>query len=139
MNRLKTYDKDNMSKKIKVQLKEYLIYNKYIFQFFQFFNRKVNREEFDIEKIKSAVPYVADIAKFCKAMDIFADVNEKVKPKIDEVNKLNAELSKAMSELAVKEANLKKVEDQLENLITTYKEQQSELTGLEEKKKRTKI
>ena len=82
---------------------------------------------------------MADIAKFCKAMDIFADVNEKVKPKIDEVNKLNTELSKAMAELAVKEANLKKVEDQLETLITTYKAQQSELTGLEEKKKRTKV
>lgn len=100
---------------------------------------KVNKEEFDVDKIKASVPYVEGIAKFCKAMDIFADVNEKVKPKIEEVSRLNADLDKAMSELAVKEANLKKVEDQLEKLITTYKAQQTELTNLEEKKKRTKI
>jgi len=47
---------------------------------------------------------VADIAKFCKAMDIFADVNETVKPKITLVNSLNAELDKAKTELAKKEA-----------------------------------
>ena len=61
-----------MSKKIKQQLKE-----------------KVNKEEFDVESIRKAVPYVADIAKFCKAMDYFAGVNETVKPKQEEVKKLN--------------------------------------------------
>ena len=62
----------------------------------------MNKEEFDIENIKKAVPYVADIAKFCKAMDVFGDVNEKVKPKIEQVTQLKSELDKAKSKLAVK-------------------------------------
>ena len=44
---------------------------------------------------------MADIAKFCKAMDIYADVNEKVKPKLEEKNRLNIEVDKAKSALSI--------------------------------------
>jgi len=64
IGQLKTYDKEHMPNDIKRKLKE-----------------KVNKPEFNIESIKKSLPYVADIAGFCKAMDIFADVNEKVGPK----------------------------------------------------------
>ena len=42
-----------------------------------------------MEAIKKAVSYVEGIANFCKALDYFVGVNETVKPKMDEVKKLN--------------------------------------------------
>ena len=46
------------------------------------------KPEFDLEEIHKKVSYASDIAKFCKAMKTYADVNEKVKPKKELVAKL---------------------------------------------------
>ena len=51
-------------------------------------NRVLAKPEFDIPTIASKVSYAADLAVFCKAMKIYADVNEKVKPKKELVAKL---------------------------------------------------
>lgn len=70
MNSLINYDKENISERILKKLREVL------------------KQDFDIEVIKSKVSYLEGIATFCLAMDKFADVNAKVKPKKEKVAEL---------------------------------------------------
>jgi len=68
---------------------------------------------FDIVEISRKVGYAADIANFCKAMKVYADVNEKVKPKKlllnglqIELNLANAKLDKKLQELNLVKENV---------------------------------
>ena len=51
-------------------------------------NAALAKPEFDIPTIQAKVPYAADMAMFCRAMKIYADTNDKVKPKKEMVAKL---------------------------------------------------
>lgn len=64
MSSLINYDKDNISSKALKKL-----------------NAVLAKPEFDIPTIASKVSYAADLASFCRAMKIYADTNENVKPK----------------------------------------------------------
>jgi hypothetical protein len=44
-------------------------------------NAVLAKPEFDIPSIAQRASYAADMAAFCRAMKIYADTNEKVKPK----------------------------------------------------------
>ena len=64
MNSLIKYDKENIKPEIIRKL-----------------NKILAKPEFDIPSIEAKVSYAGDLASFCKSMKIYADVNEKVKPK----------------------------------------------------------
>ena len=55
-------------------------------------NAVLAKPEFDIPSIAQRASYAADMAMFCRAMKIYADTNEKVKPKKEQVARLQAEL-----------------------------------------------
>ena len=62
-------------------------------------NQILSRPEFDIPSIQQKVAYAADMAIFCKAMKIYAETNDKVKPKKEQVAKLSVELDIANTAL----------------------------------------
>jgi hypothetical protein len=61
MDRLLNYDKNSMTRDLKTKLKA-----------------KVNAPEFNIENVTKGYAPLVGVAKFCLAMDKFADVNENV-------------------------------------------------------------
>lgn len=96
VNNLKNFDKENIPADKLRKLKKCL-----------------QNPEFEVKKIQSKVSYAADIAQFCLAIDIFADVNQKVKPKKEQAAKLNAELAEADANLNKKLSELQKVKDRV--------------------------
>ena len=56
------------------------------------------------------------MAMFCKAMKIYADTNEKVKPKREQVAKLQSELDIANSALNTQLESLNKVKQNVQRL-----------------------
>ena len=92
VNRLINYDKDNINP-----------------DFLKKLNKVLSKPEFDLENIKKNLSYAYDIALFAKSMKVYADVNVIVKPKKEQVAKLNLELDIVEKELSEKVNSLNKV------------------------------
>lgn len=114
INNLLNFDKDNIPSKTLKKL-----------------NAILAREEFDIPTIAGKVSYAADMAMFCKSMKIYADVNEKVKPKKEQVAVLSKELDAANQALAIKEAELEKVQKNVQRLRDETQKMLNEKEALE--------
>eukprot|EP01015_Nassula_variabilis_P024889 TRINITY_DN4797_c0_g1_i3.p3 TRINITY_DN4797_c0_g1~~TRINITY_DN4797_c0_g1_i3.p3 ORF type:complete len:162 (+),score=53.14 TRINITY_DN4797_c0_g1_i3:66-551(+) len=93
INRLKSYDKENIQESILIKLR-----------------KKLQDPEFDEKKIQVRVPAAATLAIWCKTMNTFSIVNKNVEPKKRNVEELQKKLNAAKSELQIKQSQLAEVQ-----------------------------
>lgn len=92
LNRLKTYDKDNIKEAKLKKLKKF-----------------VNDERFDPIKIAAKSVAGKSICMWCRAMDKYSEVNKIVIPKRKALGEAEAQLAVVKKELDVKEAALREI------------------------------
>jgi dynein heavy chain, axonemal len=114
LERLRSYDKDNIDPKIISKIQPYL-----------------SNPEFEPEKVLQASKAAYGLCCWVRAMDSYDRVVKVVEPKKQKLNESEAELAVVMGALHVKQAALKEVLDKLAALsadLTSKKDKKEQLT-----------
>jgi dynein heavy chain, axonemal len=99
LDKLKTYDKDNIDEKLLRKIKPYL-----------------DNPDFNTESVKKVSSAAAGLCMWVGAMDVYARVAKDVEPKKQRLAEMNRVLNAANATLAVKMGELQKVVDKVEGL-----------------------
>ena len=100
MDQLQNYDKDNIAEsKLKKLRKVY-----------------IPMDEFQPENVQKVSKAGLGLCLWCRAMDVYADVAKTVGPKRAKLEEMNKKLAAANADLAVKQAQLKEVQDKVASL-----------------------
>lgn len=121
MERLKTFDKDNIPPKILKQLEKY-----------------VTNPVYTTEAVGNQSRAAKSLCMWTFAMDTYSKVAKEVEPKKQKVALLNEQLQKANAELKAKQDNLKAVEDQVAALQKKLTDTISEKDRLQNEAQLTK-
>lgn len=100
---LQKYDKDNISQSLLKKLKKY-----------------IDNPDFVPEKVEKVSKACKSMVMWVRAMDVYARVIREVEPKKEKLRQAEAELEVVMSGLAEKQAQLKAVEDKINELQTMF-------------------
>ena len=100
MDQLQNYDKDNIAEaKLKKLRKNY-----------------IPLDEFQPENVQKVSKAGLGLCLWCRAMDVYADVAKTVGPKRAKLEEMNQLLAAANADLAVKQSQLKEVQDKVASL-----------------------
>jgi len=99
IDNMKNYDKDNIPQPTLVKLRKVLV-----------------KEKMQVEVVQKVSKAATGMAMWCHAMSVYADVSKSVEPKKKKLAEMNAQMEKANSALAEKQATLKAVLDKVAQL-----------------------
>ena len=122
LNRLKTFDKDNIKEAKLKKLKKF-----------------VNDDRFDPIKIANKSVAGKSICMWARAMDKYSEVNKIVIPKRKALGEAEAQLAVVKKELDVKEAALREIKAELARLQSDYSKAQQQLDQLSRDKKKIEL